>query len=157
MSILNSVAQAFPAQGIKTLGPGTGLMTGTSYSGTAFQSLGNSITGTSAVTTTLSWTGTGLTLTRGKIRTSVRNFSGTSPTIASIKEYLSDAAGTPNVVIVRYSAPAIGPVTAGEATGGFEDVIEFCTDISAVSLTVVITLGGTTPSAVLDFEIFGAE
>jgi hypothetical protein len=139
MAITNSVSSLFPGPGIPSL---VGTTEGSN------QSVGNSLSGTTATTTSLT-VGTEFPVSRGFIRTKVYNFGGTSPTFL----YQVDVTDGTNTYTVRPKTAAQAPTVAG-ASSGFDETIPFVTELSVTAVNVITTLGGTLPTATLDFEIF---
>jgi hypothetical protein len=139
MAITNSISAAMPTVGIPTL-VGTILASN--------QSVGNSLSGTTAQENSLT-VGSEFPISRGWIRVKTYNFTGTSPT----QKLQVDVTDGTNTYTVRPVGAAQGVTTQG-ANSGFDETFFFITELSVTQVNIITTLGGTTPTASLDFEIF---
>ena len=126
---------------------------------------GITLSTTGAVSNPIPATGVILGTTAGKIRIKIYNGGGTSPTIVNIQVNASD--GTNTVPLYTYH-----PTTALalSTTSWFDTYIAYLLDTAssttnggavgqliaggATSFSVITTLGGTTPTASMDLEIF---
>lgn len=140
MAITNSISQMFPAPGIPFY---------QNKGASAFQSLANAITD-GAHTVVLTFP-VETTVSRGKWRIKVSTQVNTPSVI--LQAYFSD--GT-NKVDILLPLSAFSP-TATTATSGIDIMGEFNIDISATTFSVVITLAGSSETAVLDFEVFSIQ
>lgn len=142
-------------------GFGTGLQNDTLY-----RSQGISLSTTAIQTNTLS--GFSPTLSKGYIRVKIYGAGGTAPTLLALNVNVSDGTtfvmvyGNSPVVataIVMSTTVAAGsPYTNGGSNtnpGGEEYLIPFEVDINCTQLSILTTLGGTTPTAKMDVEING--
>lgn len=147
MAIVNSIRKQIIGLGTGNVGSTTGLATAAAAPGQLF---GTALSGTAAQNTPLTLPGQGLS--RGKCRIRIYSFGGTSPTIIA-RAYLYD--GT-NAVDIILPEAAFGPsLTTSPGPCGIDLLREFCLEITATSLCVVTTLGGTSPTAQMDLEGYG--
>jgi hypothetical protein len=117
--------------------------------------------GTGSATKTMSWATTvGVpTISKGKIRAKLSAQNGTSPTLILLEFVLDD--GTNFVSVGRFNPTTAQPLNVGTGSASatspnyIDHVFEFETDIAATELSIVTTLGGTTPTATLDVELAG--
>jgi hypothetical protein len=126
-------------------------------------SYGVALSGTGAQTTTIPATGSFiLAFYAGWVRVKVYNGAGTTPTLTDVKITASD--GTNTVTLASWH-PGVAATLSSTA---FADVLlPFILDISpagggstgtliqlgATSISVVTTLGGTSPAATMDIEM----
>jgi hypothetical protein len=96
---------------------------------------------------TLSASGFTQGYSNGIIRVKVYNGGGTTPTVI-VSVSVSD--GT-NVVTVF--PPTAAVAVGATAAGGVDYYIDVNVDIAIATVTINTTLGGTTPTASLDYEI----
>ena len=149
MTFVNRLAQITPSQGAPV--------------GNDSVFLHNTFTlgGTGSATKTMSWaTSVGVpTISKGKIRFKLQATAGTSPTLILIEFVLDD--GTSFVSVERFNPTTAQPIAlpsgspSATAPDYIDRVFEFETDINATELSIVVTLGGTTPQATLDVELAG--
>ena len=158
MAIINSVATTGPGYGSGFLTQRTGIAVS---SGTGY-----SIPVTGSVS--------GNPIYRGKVRIKIYNGIGTSPTVTLLTSSITD--GTNTVVLPAGSygsgSTPITPTVTLSSTNWLELVFEFLVDYStagggatgtllgpgnspAIVLTITPTLGGTSPGATMDVEIYG--
>lgn len=152
---------------LDTTFPGIGVSTRSS----ANVALAIALSTTGAVSNTIPSTGTLIPaygLVAGCVRVRIYGGAGTSPTVVAVAIKLSD--GT-NTVTVGEFAPTVAATlttttwidwicdfivdfgaTSGGATGM---MITNSTQTGATTLIVVTTLGGTTPTASMDVEVYG--
>ena len=158
MAIVNSVATtgAGYTSGFLTQRTGIAISSGTGYS----------IPVTGSVS--------GNPVYRGKVRIKIYNGIGTSPTVTLLTSSITD--GTNTVVLPAGSygtgTTPITPTIALTSTNWLELTFEFLVDYSAagggatgtllgpgtaaaVVLTITPTLGGTSPGATMDVEVYG--
>jgi hypothetical protein len=151
MAIVNSIA---------TTGPGFG--SGFLVARTAIAVSSGSA---SAVPSTGSLT---IAIYRGKIRVKIYNGAGTTPTLTKLQIALTD--GTNTVVIGDWN---FGTAVTLSSTSYWDGFIAFCVDYSTAGggatgtllaptvstnaqvVNVTPTLGGTSPAATMDVEIYG--
>ena len=151
MAIINSVA---------TAGPGYGSGFITSRTGIAVSS-GSA----SAVPATGSLT---IPIYRGKVRVKIYNGAGTSPTLTKLQISITD--GTNTVIVEDRN---FGTAVTLSSTNFYDGVFNFLIDYSTagggatgtllaptVSTTAIVvnvtpTLGGTSPAATMDIEVYG--
>jgi hypothetical protein len=149
MSIAHSVRKQLTGLGLGNYGVPTG------YNPSLPNQLLNvSLSTSSAQNNALSITAPVAGLTRGKYRIRIYSFGGTNPTVIA-RAYLYD--GT-NAVDVLLPESAFAPtLTTSPGPCGIDLEREFITEITATSLCVVTTLGGTSPTAQMDVECYGPE
>jgi hypothetical protein len=129
-------------------------------------STGISLSTTGAQTNSL--TGITPTFTRGAVRVKIYGAGGTTPTIIMCQVVVTDGTtfvgiGTVNpttALALSTSASSGSPYTnSGNITssvitgGGYDWLFPFCVDINCNQVSILTTLGGTTPTAKLDFEV----
>jgi hypothetical protein len=138
MAINNSVTKISPGLGMGILA----------------QSLANALSTTSPQTTTITLTSG--TATKGYVRARVYGpFTGTTPTFISVVVTGSD--GTNTVTFAEFSPPVAIGLTA--STQFVDWCHPFCVELMGtvttglVTFNFITTLGGTTPTAVGDFEV----
>jgi len=105
------------------------------------------LSGTVQQTSTVTFAQPQATSSCGWVRVKVTNGGGTTPTCAAIIQ-LTDGTGT--VIIGQFPALTIPLV----ATSGVDFIFEYNIDLNATSVSVLTTLGGTGPTATLDWEVF---
>lgn len=88
----------------------------------------------------------------GYVRVKVFGGGGTSPTLTDILITATDGTAT-------YTIDNFHPNTAITLSGtaGLDYLKEFCLDINATSISVLTTMGGTSPTATGDVEIVYAN
>lgn len=149
MTFVNRLAQITPSQG-------TPVANDTVFLNNTF-----TLGGTGGATKTMSWATTvGVpTISKGKIRVKVAAQSGTTPTLVSLYLVLDDGTNFVNVGVfdpATAQALNVGTGSASATSPNYWDhVWEFETDINATQLSIVATLGGTTPTATMDVELAG--
>lgn len=151
MAIVNSVATAGPGygSGFLTQRLAIAVASGTTYSVPATGSVN------------------GNPIYRGKIRVKIYNGAGTSPTVTELVLQITD--GTNTVVLDDVKPTA---TIALSSTAWFDYVKEFIVDYStagggatgtllgpgtaaAIVIQVIPSLGGTSPAATMDVEVYG--
>jgi hypothetical protein len=90
--------------------------------------------------------GIGQGMTKGLARVKVYNGGGTSPTVAIIVQVTD---GTNTYIVANIPATAV----AALANSGVDFYIDFGVDISFNAMSILTTLGGTTPTASMDAEL----
>jgi hypothetical protein len=141
IGVINSIEQQFPGPGISFLGAKTAA---------AWQSQTAAMTGDNNPHTVTLTFPSSVTLTRGKWRIKVFNFTGAATLI--VRAYFSD--GT-NDVDVLLPLAAFTATDQSHANSGVDVNGEFCIDINATTFNVVYTLSAN--AGELDFEVFGQQ
>jgi hypothetical protein len=131
MSITNSVASA----GLEASGQLT-QKTDIALSGTVQQ--------TNSVTSILP------TISRLKVRFKISAGGGTSPTLTDVVIQVTD--GTSTVVVFKYHPSTADTLSSTAWTEITTPVMVF--DLAANEVDILTTLGGTSPTATLDWEVF---
>lgn len=132
---------------------------------TLFLKQATALSTTSAQATTLA--GLAPALRDGWVRCKIYGAGGTSPTVVKLQVVVTD--GTTFVVIGDYNpatattlsttAAAGSPYTNGGSlgppvvAGGVDMIFPFLTDLAINQVSVLTTLGGTSPTASLDVEV----
>jgi hypothetical protein len=89
-------------------------------------------------------------ITRGYLRVKIYNGGGTSPTLVDLLITATDGTNTVTFYVMH---PTVAIALATGITGYVDLLIPFEFEISATSITVKTTMGGTTPTANMDLEV----
>lgn len=107
---------------------------------------GTSLSGTVLQTTSI--TSITPTIRAGYVRVKLYNGGGTSPTLAALQIDFTDGTTTETVAVMN---PAVAvPLST---TAFFDVVVPFLLEIGATQINVKTTLGGTSPTASMDYEV----
>lgn len=129
MSIVNTIQKLFP-----TFGAVTNYVT----------AAGVALSGSSAQTTAITLGTQGYT--KGRVRTKVYNGGG-SNTTCQITISITD--GTNTWIVFQSPAITIG----NAAAGGLDFVNDWNVDLNVATVNIITTLGGTTTTASMDYEV----
>jgi hypothetical protein len=147
--------RVFPGYGVGVRNDNVYLRTGIALSTTGAQTNTMPATGTLSPGTTV-----------GQQRFKIYNGGGTSPTLVSLTVSATDGTNTPYFIYTNTPATALALSTTGWFDRFFEYLLDTATTTAgaggasgqllpggATSFTATTTLGGTTPTASMDWEI----